>query len=360
MIQENITIITIVIAALLVVGFALIVYLLLRLRQIQGEYKLLTRGLEGKNFVEIVNDNILHVADLSEEVGELSERYAWVLRRMAGALQHVGVVRFNAFRDLGGVMSFSIALLDDRGNGIVISSIYGRTESRTYAKPIVERTSQYELSPEEKEAIRLAMQSKEKGALPIQRVDEELEEKVEKLRLFHEREYQEKAVSRAGAAEPSRAPGRQAQRRERPYPRNPKGPRGSVEQSRERTSETLETRKRPSSRQQAREERAANEPPKPAGTASQPRLYDHTEDLSTSELASKFTGDEEERVARRSAPTGRHRAARPGERGQPSEPDTGDIENTEKREPRRGAGLDTPIERLRRKSPGERGENHDA
>ncbi|MDD5447966.1 MAG: DUF4446 family protein [Actinomycetota bacterium] len=341
MIQENIAIITIVIAALLVIGFALIIYLLLRLRQIQGEYRILSRGLEGKNFVEVVNDNILHVANLSEEVEELSERYAWVLRRMAGALQHVGVVRFNAFRDLGGVMSFSVALLDDRGNGIVISSIYGRTESRTYAKPIVERTSQYELSPEEKEAIRLAMQSKEKGALPIQRVDEELEEKMEKLRLFHEREYQEKTVSRAGAAEPARAPGRPSGRRERPYPR------GSAEQSRERASET---RNHLSPRRQTGKTRAADEPP---GTAGQPRPYDHTEELSSSELAPGFHGEaEQERVARR-APTGRHRATRPGEKGEAAEPD-------KERTTRRGAGLNTPIERLRRKSPEERGENHNA
>jgi hypothetical protein len=126
---------------------------------------------------------------LSGEVEALSERYAAVLRRIAGAVQHVGVVRFDAFRDLGGLLSFAVALLDDRGNGLVFSSIYGRSESRTYAKPCIERSSSYELSPEEREAIRLAMQSKDMGALPVEAKDKDHEERMANLRLFHDREY---------------------------------------------------------------------------------------------------------------------------------------------------------------------------
>ena len=72
------------------------------------------------------------------------------------ALRHVGVVRYDAFGDMGGRLSFSAALLDEAGNGLVISSINGRSETRTYAKPLVDLRSDHTLSPEEQDAIREA------------------------------------------------------------------------------------------------------------------------------------------------------------------------------------------------------------
>ena len=69
------------------------------------------------------------------------------------ALRHVAVVRYDAFGDMGGHLSFSAALLDDNGDGLVLSSINGRTETRTYAKPLVGLQSEHTLSPEENEAI---------------------------------------------------------------------------------------------------------------------------------------------------------------------------------------------------------------
>ena len=176
--------------AVVAVGLVVVILLYMRIRRTENECALLLTGNQGKNFVEIVNDNIDRVEALNVEVEELSESYGAVLRRMAGAMQHVGVVRFDAFRDLGGLLSFAVAMLDDRGNGIVISSIYGRSESRTYTKPIVERNSSYELSPEEREAIRLAMQSKEMGALPIEARDREHYEKIATLKLFHEKDFE--------------------------------------------------------------------------------------------------------------------------------------------------------------------------
>lgn len=77
---------------------------------------------------------------------------------LQGCLQRVGIVRFDAFNDTAGQQSFALALLDNRGNGIVITSLFGRTESRSYAKPIVHGTSKYRLSEEEEAAIRQALE----------------------------------------------------------------------------------------------------------------------------------------------------------------------------------------------------------
>ncbi|MDQ4084707.1 MAG: DUF4446 family protein [Actinomycetota bacterium] len=69
------------------------------------------------------------------------------------ALRHLSVVRYDAFGDMGGHLSWSAALLDDHGNGLVLTSIHGRSESRTYAKNVAEWSSDQTLSPEEEEAI---------------------------------------------------------------------------------------------------------------------------------------------------------------------------------------------------------------
>jgi hypothetical protein len=74
-----------------------------------------------------------------------------------GAVRNVGLVRYDAFEDVGGRLSFSCAMLDDHGTGVVVTSINGRQDTRVYAKPIVDGRSQYNLSIEEEEAIRQAL-----------------------------------------------------------------------------------------------------------------------------------------------------------------------------------------------------------
>jgi hypothetical protein len=74
-----------------------------------------------------------------------------------GAVRHVGLVRYDAFEDVGGRLSFSCALLDAKGTGVVMTSINGRQDTRVYAKPVAEGRSTYNLSIEEEEAIRQAL-----------------------------------------------------------------------------------------------------------------------------------------------------------------------------------------------------------
>ena len=71
----------------------------------------------------------------------------------AETLRHLAVVRYDAFGDMGGHLSWSLALLDDGGNGVVLTSIHGRSEARTYAKNVSGWSCDAQLSPEEAEAI---------------------------------------------------------------------------------------------------------------------------------------------------------------------------------------------------------------
>ena len=90
---------------------------------------------------------VIQLADGEKQLGEA----------VRAAVRHIGVVRFDAFEDMGGRLSFSAALLDDNGDGIVITSINGRQDTRCYAKTVQRGTSVHNLSDEEEQAIREAM-----------------------------------------------------------------------------------------------------------------------------------------------------------------------------------------------------------
>lgn len=90
---------------------------------------------------------------LPEDVHGLRQEVAALKVEAADALRHLSVVRYDAFGDVGGHLSWSIALLDDAGNGVVLTSIHGRSEARTYAKSITAWSCEQQLSPEEDEAI---------------------------------------------------------------------------------------------------------------------------------------------------------------------------------------------------------------
>ncbi len=78
---------------------------------------------------------------------------------VSSSLRHLAVVRYDAFGDMGGHLSWSMALLDDGGDGVVVTSIHGRSDSRSYAKNVASWSASQQLSPEEEEAINFARTS---------------------------------------------------------------------------------------------------------------------------------------------------------------------------------------------------------
>lgn len=90
---------------------------------------------------------------LPEDVHGLRQEVAALRAEGKDALRHLAVVRYDAFGDMGGHLSWSLALLDDGGNGVVVTSIHGRSDARTYAKSVLDWSSEQQLSPEELEAI---------------------------------------------------------------------------------------------------------------------------------------------------------------------------------------------------------------
>jgi len=94
---------------------------------------------------------------LEQAIRQLYDRQDRLDLMFKGAVQRVGLVRYDAFEDVGGRLSFSCALLNDDGDGVVMTSINGRQDTRVYAKPVYRGESQYNLSDEEAAAIREAL-----------------------------------------------------------------------------------------------------------------------------------------------------------------------------------------------------------
>lgn len=106
-----------------------------------------------------IEEYIDRMQKLSQMTMEMNESMKTLQVAQRLAVQKIGMVRFNAFDDVGGEQSFSLALLDGRENGLVLSCLFGRSESRVYAKSVNGSKSQHVLSSEEEEAIRIALQS---------------------------------------------------------------------------------------------------------------------------------------------------------------------------------------------------------
>jgi hypothetical protein len=135
-----------------------VVLLLARQQRLLGQYQHLMMGTSGGNLETLLNEHVAAVHLATSRVEALDQLARRLEREGTFDVQHVGIVRFNPFHDTGGDQSFAIALANDHGNGIVLSSLHARDVTRVYAKPLANWTSTYSLTSEEEQAIALAQQ----------------------------------------------------------------------------------------------------------------------------------------------------------------------------------------------------------
>ena len=150
--QGTLSVIALIAAAVAVVALALTLVLGRRVQRMR-------RALRGRR-AEPKGDSVRRLDEPEMntlEMAGLREQMQGLQDTVAHAVQRVGLVRFDAFEDLGGMLSFAVAMLDQTGSGVVFSSINGRNETRIYAKPIEHGASRINLSGEEEEAIRRAL-----------------------------------------------------------------------------------------------------------------------------------------------------------------------------------------------------------
>ncbi|MEO9239647.1 MAG: DUF4446 family protein, partial [Jatrophihabitantaceae bacterium] len=96
-------------------------------------------------------------AEFGTERAQVAEAVQSVTRSVSSVLSRVALVRYDAFDDLGGRLSFSLAILDEQGSGILLTSIAGSSDTRLYAKSMTRGVAEHSLSPEEEQAAKAAM-----------------------------------------------------------------------------------------------------------------------------------------------------------------------------------------------------------
>jgi len=143
-----------------VFALVIVVALAVQVGRLRRAYDALVAGDGSASFVTAVQAHTGAVGALRSDVRQLHEslgRQGEAQREGSAGLTRVAVVRYDAFGDLAGALSFSAALLDDAGDGLVLSSINGRSETRTYAKGVRAGVGEAPLSPEEQDAVAQAL-----------------------------------------------------------------------------------------------------------------------------------------------------------------------------------------------------------
>ena len=161
---EQLTLALAIVAGVALLSFLLVLVVMLRIRKVRREYRMLLGKSGDQDLLATVGASVGKTREVEQKMQSVTDAQEDLASVGRLALQRFSIVRYDAFEDMGGQLSFSAALLDDYGDGIVVTSINGRTETRTYAKSVRAMKSQHNLSDEEREAIESAVSGTDRGA----------------------------------------------------------------------------------------------------------------------------------------------------------------------------------------------------
>lgn len=146
--------------ATIVLVIALLVYcviLHIRLGSLKKKYDFFMQGDNGASLERKLSVEVSEIRDAAKGLETMLTEQAAIRNIQSNTIQKIGFIKYNAFENIGNDLSFALTLLDGNNNGICISSIYGRNESRIFSKPIVKGKSLVSLSQEELESLNEAL-----------------------------------------------------------------------------------------------------------------------------------------------------------------------------------------------------------
>ena len=147
-----------ILSGLICLLFILYVINIIKLRKIRKEYKKFMEKVgNGTNLEEILGKHIDKMNKVIAKNEELQDFCVRLDTDMKNCIQKVGIYRYNAYKDTGNDLSFTVALLNEKNDGVVFNGIYSREMSNIYAKPIIKGESKYRITEEEQEAIKRAI-----------------------------------------------------------------------------------------------------------------------------------------------------------------------------------------------------------
>ena len=140
--------------------FIMTMILLSSVNKLEKKYRKMMRGVNNKNLEEALNDNLDNIGKALEQSELAINECKNISEEMKGCVNKIAIMRYKAFEDVGSDLSFSVAILDSFNDGVIITGIYSRHDSTTYAKPIDKGISRYDLSEEEIHVLNEAINSK--------------------------------------------------------------------------------------------------------------------------------------------------------------------------------------------------------
>ncbi|MGB9780702.1 DUF4446 family protein [Caldanaerobacter sp.] len=155
-IYSNIPLFTITLVFLVVFESVLLLILNARFLKVKRTYEKVIDTLKREDVLNLLQKILTETEEIRDDINQMKIKINAIERESKKAIKKVGIVRYNAFPDVGSDLSYSIAFLDEEDNGVVISGIYGRHETATFAKPVERGHSKYPLSAEEVQAIERA------------------------------------------------------------------------------------------------------------------------------------------------------------------------------------------------------------
>lgn len=154
---NNMPFIVMVMAVVMLIMLCVMIKQAWNLSYMKKRYRKMMNGVDGDNLERLLMGHIDEVRHVVEENQRLDTENRRMDELLNMAVTRVGMVRFRAFEDMGSDLSYAVALLDAHNNGVVLSSIFGREDSRSYAKPIEDGKSTYPMTQEEEQALKEAM-----------------------------------------------------------------------------------------------------------------------------------------------------------------------------------------------------------
>lgn len=140
--------------------FIITIVLLSSVKKLEKKYKKMMRGVNNKNLEQALNVNLDNIEKALAKSQQAIDECKNISEELKGCVNKVAIMRYKAFEDVGSDLSFSIAILDSYNDGVIITGIYSRHDSTTYAKPIDKGISRYDLSEEELHVLNEAISSK--------------------------------------------------------------------------------------------------------------------------------------------------------------------------------------------------------
>ncbi len=148
----------IIIITLILTVILLVMVIMLSVRQsnLEQKYNRFMKGRSGKNLEDAFAGQLETIDKIKEESDLLHKRLSYVEKTIDRSFQKYGIVKYNAFREMSGNLSFALAILNDNNSGFVINCIHSNEGSYTYIKDIIKGECEMQLSEEESEAIKIA------------------------------------------------------------------------------------------------------------------------------------------------------------------------------------------------------------